>query len=235
MKKQIKDFPNYTISKDGLVLNTKTNTEKTQSIGKNGYKYVTLYHENYSKLFYIHRLVMLYYVDNVENKRTVNHKDGNKLNNSLSNLEWATDSENIKHAYDTGLNKGSSKVTDEHLQIIYTRFFKGETLTEISKDLPYNNVTVSNHFTRYIDTLGEHDKRAKQEKLNISKRMKSAGFNKRKQITLQMIDKTTNTVLNVFNSIAEARNFLNKKSSGPISNVLANRQKSAYGYYWRKI
>ncbi len=52
---------------------------------------------------YIHRLVALAFIDNPANKRTVNHKDGNKHNNNVDNLEWMTDSENTKHSYDVGL------------------------------------------------------------------------------------------------------------------------------------
>lgn len=53
--------------------------------------------------FYIHRLIATHFMDNEDNQRTVNHKNGIKTDNRIENLEWATHSENIKHAYDTGL------------------------------------------------------------------------------------------------------------------------------------
>ena len=57
------------------------------------------------KIHKIHRLLGEYFIPNPENKPCINHKDGNKLNNSLNNLEWATISENTKHAYANKLDR----------------------------------------------------------------------------------------------------------------------------------
>lgn len=71
---------------------------------KYGYLTVKLCH----KIFYkVHRLVAQTFLENPKNKYTVNHKDGNKQNNSVDNLEWATVKENVQHAYRTGLTKSS--------------------------------------------------------------------------------------------------------------------------------
>jgi hypothetical protein len=68
----------------------------------------------------VHRFVAEAFIPNPDNKLTVNHIDGNKSNNTISNLEWATYSENAAHAIKTGLKK-NFKMTDEqkkHLSII---------------------------------------------------------------------------------------------------------------------
>lgn len=54
----------------------------------------------------LHRVIAKHFIPNPNNYPCVNHKDGDKLNNDLSNLEWCNNSMNIKHAYDMGLNKG---------------------------------------------------------------------------------------------------------------------------------
>lgn len=65
---------------------------------RNNYWAVALSKQGFVKQFSIHRLVAEAFIENSENKPTVNHIDGNKLNNTLSNLEWATQSEQILHA-----------------------------------------------------------------------------------------------------------------------------------------
>lgn len=85
---------------------SKEDTLRKLHIARNGYVYIDLYKRNKRKKFYVHQLVAKTFLNNELNKEQVNHIDGNKLNNKLSNLEWATRSENMKHAYDNGLCGG---------------------------------------------------------------------------------------------------------------------------------
>lgn len=76
-----------------------------QYVGKTGYFNVRLCKNSRTKLCKTHRLVAEAFIDNPHHYPVINHKDGNKLNNNVSNLEWCTYSHNIKHAYDHGLRK----------------------------------------------------------------------------------------------------------------------------------
>jgi len=77
---------------------------------RKGYCFVVLSKNNMQKSFSVHRLVASTFLKNPENKRTVNHKDGDKINNKLENLEWATYSENEQHSIRTGLNDKRKRV-----------------------------------------------------------------------------------------------------------------------------
>lgn len=98
-------FADYLISNAGCVMSRKRGAwrELNPYIGKNGYAYVNLRNDGQTIRRYIHRLVAEAFIPNPLNKPTVNHIDGSKLNNDVSNLEWATYSENSKHAVAHGL------------------------------------------------------------------------------------------------------------------------------------
>ena len=87
--KTIKGFSNYAVSADGNVYNVKTN-KKLKPIKRNGYLHVGLYVEGKEKIFSIHRLVAMAFIPNPNMLTYVNHKDENKANNAVENLEWCT-------------------------------------------------------------------------------------------------------------------------------------------------
>lgn len=74
-----------------------------------GYQEVLLSLDDRRKPMLIHRMVAEAFVPNPDGKQEVNHKDGNKTNNDANNLEWVTPSENIRHSYDTQINKGRGR------------------------------------------------------------------------------------------------------------------------------
>lgn len=96
--KSIKNYENiYKINDYGVIQNIKTNKIIKPSINKYGYYQVSLYNNGKSKNELVHRLVAQTFLTNKENKSTVNHIDGDKLNNNISNLEFATQKEQSNH------------------------------------------------------------------------------------------------------------------------------------------
>ncbi|MDA3845496.1 MAG: HNH endonuclease [Vallitaleaceae bacterium] len=94
----------YVIGSDGSVFSFKTMKYLEQSTDSKGYKYIDLRGCNNARIKNpkVHRLVMLCFGED-DKKPQINHLDGNKLNNNVSNLEWCTNRENREHAIKNGL------------------------------------------------------------------------------------------------------------------------------------
>lgn len=104
-----------------------------QSTGTFGYIFIELNLRGCAKKFLIHRLVAFSFLHNTQNKKEVNHIDGDKSNNHVSNLEWVTSSENQIHAFNTGLQKPrpgqehhNCSITDDMVIEIRKLFDSGE-------------------------------------------------------------------------------------------------------------
>lgn len=143
--KAVEGYPEYYVDKCGEVYSKYKNGKilKLQKrINKGGYYYVNLCVNAKYKSIGIHRLVGKYFIDNPNNLVAVNHKDCNKLNNSSYNLEFVTNQENSKHAYENGLLKiakgvecNLTKLTEQEVKEI--RDLEGK-LTQEDIALRYN-------------------------------------------------------------------------------------------------
>lgn len=136
--KQIEGIQGYLVSNLGRIKSIKR--EKIRNNGKpltiperivrgskdtKGYLQLDVKQDGKRIIKFIHRIVAETFIPNPDNKQQVNHIDGNKLNNSVENLEWVTCEENIHHAWEKKLNKplqgekhGNAKLTDEQVRYI---------------------------------------------------------------------------------------------------------------------
>jgi len=99
----------------------------------------------------LHRVLAIHFIPNPENKKEVNHIDGNKHNNELSNLEWCTPSENINHGVylgimntANGLTKKNVRFSEKDIIDIKKRLLKGDFGSHIANDYGVNKVLIYN-------------------------------------------------------------------------------------------
>lgn len=131
----------YEILPTGQILNKRWNKFVKPQPNNKGYGRVQLC----GKFYFVHRLVAEKYIPNPNNLPQVNHKDGDKMNNSVDNLEWVTNQENRKHALENGLhlqgeNCPWSKLTLEDVDFI--RKHKDMKRTELAKIFNVSRTTI---------------------------------------------------------------------------------------------
>lgn len=144
-----KVYEHYEIQEDGKLFSYKSGIRKELKGGGpkddtivNGIKYkiFCLYHNGKSITVNCHRLVAEAFIPNPENKPCINHKDGNKQNNHVHNLEWCTFSENTQHMYDNGMfpdYKFSSRTDRDEIidEFILTGNLNGWSIPTIRSDI----------------------------------------------------------------------------------------------------
>lgn len=109
----LEEFPDYVFYENGKIFNKKLNRFLKQSDDKDGYKLASLY----GKTLRVHRLIAKAFIPNPENKLVVNHLNGIKYDNNISNLEWCTNSENDLHAFRMGLRKFDERLRPHIIEL----------------------------------------------------------------------------------------------------------------------
>lgn len=93
----------YEISNIGDFRNKNTGKFLKARVLKTGYMSIAPSHDGKQRHYSLHRIIAIHFIANPNNYEQINHKDGNKINNNILNLEWVTARENVKHSYTTGL------------------------------------------------------------------------------------------------------------------------------------
>ena len=148
---EIKGFEGlYSITRDGRVFGHKFNKFLSKKPLSVGYPIVRLCKNGSYTTIKIHRLVAGAYVPNPQNKACVNHINGIKTDNHVDNLEWSTYSENIQHAFETGLNVAArgeavanSKLTEPQVLEIKDLLAQGIYHKEIAKMFNVGTTTIT--------------------------------------------------------------------------------------------
>ena len=144
--KNIDGYSNYMVSNFGRIKNINyRNTNKEKYINgtkHNGYVYIVLTKNRKIKQHLLHRLVAEAFIPNLENKPCINHKDCNRSNNKVENLEWCTPKENIQYMDKLKRRVANKKLNEEEVKIIKEKKKQGYIYKDIWK-LFKNKITLS--------------------------------------------------------------------------------------------
>ena len=135
--RDLKGFENYQISNLGRIYSKKRRTcLKVKRLGNSGYYQVRLSKDGSYVYKNLHRLIAETFIPNPNNLRTVNHINGNKLDNRISNLEWADDSTQQHHAYLTGLKDSTQHVlSEQEILEVYKKYFENnQSIYSLAKE-----------------------------------------------------------------------------------------------------
>lgn len=149
--KKIKGYSHYRIYKNGRIYSEFINRYITPTEDSSHYLQNTLVDDNGNrKTIKTHRLVAIAFLPNPENLPDVNHKDFNRRNNNVENLEWCTEKYNTQYTskYNLGINKESymklSPLTEEHVLLIPTLLNYGFSVKLISRLYRVGHITIRN-------------------------------------------------------------------------------------------
>lgn len=145
--KQIEGFEDYYVSNAGQIKSK--NKILKHYVHKQGYAYLNVKPNGRlgrGKTFRIHRCVAIAFIPNPDNKPEINHKDGNRTNNYVSNLEWCTRAENISHKFQNeienscrGIRNGKAKFTEADIRYILS---SNESISNLSKQFNVRYTTI---------------------------------------------------------------------------------------------
>ena len=134
----VKEYPlnnNYLVSTDGRIFSKRMHKYLIPKKNWDGYLRIQIWKKNKCHMISWHRVVAQTFLPNPNNYPVINHKDGNKQNNVVTNLEWCTQKDNIIHSYKMGLSKVHSRIKINQYDLNNNFIRTWDSLTEAAKNV----------------------------------------------------------------------------------------------------
>lgn len=225
------DETNYSVSNIGQIRNDNTDRILKPSL-QQGYYHITLTINKKQKNLRVHRLVALAFILNPKNKPYVNHKDGDRKNNKVDNLEWVTPKENIQHAHKTGLVKKTRGRQVIQYSLMGEEMITFNSIAEAAKELNLQGSKIVLCCQKQRMTTGDYQWRyADDPNKDVKPIIDRKGYHKSKRVA-QLDDE--DNILNIYSSYSEAARAVNGTQSA-ISRVCSGLNIHHKGYKWKIV
>ena len=179
---------------------------------------------------YAHRLVALHFIPNPLNKEQVNHIDGNKMNNHVSNLEWVTQEENMRHCMDSGLSSLTKPIERYDTEGNYIDSFP--SAMEASRTIGVkDSSSISACLLGKYKVAHGYQWKFQDDGRIIMKLDDSEFFTKKAVVQLTLEGEYVAT----FETTSDAHKALGKTNSGAISQVCKGNRGKYSGFKWRYL
>ena len=240
---RVRSLDRFVIDKSGRRMWFKGRVLKP-SLNQDGYYKLALSSQCNRKMFFVHRLVSFAFIDNPHNKKEVNHINGIKTDNRVENLEWVTPKENVRHAFDTGLNSVPLGKNHPRSKPVVQISFKGIIMKE------YGSVSGASRATGICQDSISNAARGDSKSAGgfiwyYSSELTNRVIN---GVLVDAINHTENAnckkvgqfdldgnLIRTFQSIKSANMTIGATSLSGISGCIHGRYKTSGGFKWKKL
>lgn len=222
----------YSVSDTGEVRKDANNYIMKQQV-QQGYHHITLQINKKAKRFRVHRLVAEAFIPNPENYPYVNHLDGNRANNVVSNLEWTTPAGNTQHAVKTGLMMPTKEREVVQFALSGEKIAEYRSLSEAARLTNSLNEKICMCCKLEREQHNGYQWRYKNE---CGEKLQPVAEYKTKRRKVAQVDPNTKQIIAIYNSIADAARAV-KGTGSAISNIINHKKqtKTHKGYEWQIV
>lgn len=171
----VRSLPRIVVGRDGRRYPYPGKTLTAASNKQVEYMQVSLWANNTGESLYVHRLVAEAFLPNPHNLPEVNHIDGCRTHNHVSNLEWVTRQGNAQHAVNAGLKTYTNRLTKDEFVECLMSVIRGETYLDLSKRVPYQVPFLSVKLRKIAQELGLETDLNESLRIAKSKRARKNG------------------------------------------------------------
>lgn len=216
----------YYVSNLGRFKNSYGTIMDNYKTNENGYIRVYIY----KKTIALHRLIAYSFLENPENKEHVNHKDGNKLNNKVENLEWCSNTENQKHKFEIGLGNNFTRKVKQY-DLKWNLIKEYDSIVSAAKEVNLSKGTIRGVLIKYRKTAGGYIWRYSDDN-NIDFTEKII-INENRGRSVGQYDLNMNLIKKYNNMVEASKNVGIHKNN--IWGVIKGLRKTAGGFIWKYL